>query len=85
MVLESRTIRSWLATPAAQASGRSLDTIPPPPSAAASFNPFPAIAIGITGWAMSAHHQTYQFQGERALATSFVGTRADFRSVNYGS
>lgn len=66
MVLESRTIRSWLATPAAQASGRSLDEIPPPPSAAASFNPFPAIAIGITGWAMSAHHQTYQFQGEPA-------------------
>ncbi|BGP24890.1 integral membrane protein [Rhodotorula toruloides] len=84
MVLESRTIRSWLATPAAQASGRTLDTIPPPPSAAASFNPFPAIAIGITGWAMSAHHQTYQFQVEvHALWGLLLGCFSLFRFLTY--
>jgi hypothetical protein len=49
MFLESRTVRAWLSTPAAETSGRSLNAIPPPPSAAFSFNPFPALCIGVTG------------------------------------
>ena len=35
--------------------------VPPPPSYAVSFNPFPALVIGVTGAAMSTHYQTYLF------------------------
>lgn len=38
------------------------DKVDEPASYAGSFNPFPAIVIGVTGAAMSAHHQTYLFQ-----------------------
>lgn len=33
-----------------------------PPSYSFSFNPFPALAIGITGVAMAAHHQDYVYE-----------------------
>ena len=62
MLLESKRVRAWLSTSAAQASGRSLDRIAEPAAYAFSFNPFPALAVGVTGVAMAAHHQTYQFQ-----------------------
>ncbi|GAA5983703.1 hypothetical protein JCM11641_000939 [Rhodosporidiobolus odoratus] len=62
MLLESRSVRSWLSTPAAHSSGRSVERISPPASASFPFNPFPALVIGVTGAAMAAHHQTYQFQ-----------------------
>lgn len=61
LALEVSSIRNWL-------SARSLsvvkteERITPPPSYAGSFNPFPALVIGVTGAAMSAHHQTYLFQ-----------------------
>ncbi|KAJ9474435.1 putative membrane protein [Pseudozyma hubeiensis] len=33
-----------------------------PASYSASFNPFPALVIGVTGVAMAAHHQDYQYE-----------------------
>ncbi|GAA5874797.1 hypothetical protein JCM16303_002987 [Sporobolomyces ruberrimus] len=64
MLLESRTVRSWLASSAIMASSQDPSRIVEPASASFSFNPFPALVIGVTGLAMSAHHQTYQFQVE---------------------
>jgi Protein YTP1-like, C-terminal len=61
MALESGTFRRWLSSPARSAVKRE-QPITPPPSYAGSFNPFPALVIGVTGAAMSAHHQTYLFQ-----------------------
>ncbi|GAA5984215.1 hypothetical protein JCM10908_006093 [Rhodotorula pacifica] len=84
MFLESRTVRAWLSAPAAETSGRSLSAIPPPPSAAFSFNPFPALCIGVTGVAMAAHHQTYQFQVDiHALWGNLLGAFAAFRFLTY--
>jgi len=71
MLLENGTIRSWLAAPAKEASSQDLARIAQPASSSFSFNPFPALVIGVTGIAMSAHHQTYQFQGERNLNSPF--------------
>ncbi|OSC99017.1 hypothetical protein PYCCODRAFT_1374005 [Trametes coccinea BRFM310] len=65
MGIESKRIRRWLAagaTAAVPASSRSQEAVAEPPSYIASFNPFPALCIGITGAAMSAHFQTYVFQ-----------------------
>lgn len=39
-----------------------LDAQTQPASYSASFNPFPALVIGITGVAMAAHHQDYQYE-----------------------
>lgn len=78
MGLESRRIRGWLAAAstaalhsgASTSSGRlggkheAQESITEPPSYTASFNPFPALVIGVTGLAMSAHFQTYLFQVE---------------------
>jgi hypothetical protein len=33
-----------------------------PPSYSFSFNPFPALVIGVTGIAMAAHHQDYEYE-----------------------
>ena len=61
MGIESKTIRRWLAaTTTARASAH--DHSAEPPSYTASFNPFPALVIGVTGAAMSAHAQVYVFQ-----------------------
>ncbi|KAF5369910.1 hypothetical protein D9758_001192 [Tetrapyrgos nigripes] len=66
MAIESKRVRRWLAASSIAASGFSLrrsdQTVAEPPSYAASFNPFPALVIGITGAAMAAHEQTYMFQ-----------------------
>ncbi|KAI0824690.1 hypothetical protein BC628DRAFT_1322112 [Trametes gibbosa] len=65
MGIESKRIRRWLAagaTAAVPATNRSQEAVAEPPSYIASFNPFPALCIGITGAAMSAHFQTYLFQ-----------------------
>ncbi|GAA6042128.1 hypothetical protein JCM8097_003122 [Rhodosporidiobolus ruineniae] len=84
MLLESRTVRAWLATPAAQASGRSLDAIPPPAAASFPMNPLPAFCIGLIGVVMSAHHQTYQFQVEvHALWGNLLAAFAGFRMLTY--
>ncbi len=49
-------------TIAALPSNGSKEAVAEPPSYIASFNPFPALVIGVTGAAMSAHAQTYVFQ-----------------------
>jgi len=63
MGMESRRVRRWLAASAITAQGPNRPTsVIEPPSYRASFNPFPALVIGVTGAAMSAHAQTYVFQ-----------------------
>ena len=65
MGLESRRLRRWLAaisTASLKASRRNSRAVTEPASYGGSFNPFPALVIGVTGAAMSAHFQTYLFQ-----------------------
>ncbi|RDB22739.1 putative membrane protein C3B8.06 [Hypsizygus marmoreus] len=65
--IESKTIRNWLAAStfaSVNSEHAPEDTMAEPPSYAASFNPFPALVIGVTGAAMAAHAQTYLFQVE---------------------
>ncbi|EMD40617.1 hypothetical protein CERSUDRAFT_148812 [Gelatoporia subvermispora B] len=65
MGIESKKIRRWLAsgsTAAVPAARRSSEAVAEPPSYSAGFNPFPALCIGVTGAAMSAHFQEYVFQ-----------------------
>jgi len=65
MGIESRRVKGWLSAPvsAAYAAQSALAVATPtPPSYRASFNPFPALVIGVTGAAMSAHAQAYVFQ-----------------------
>jgi len=65
MGIESRPVRRWLAASASatiKSTASSPNTIVEPPSYISSFNPFPALVIGVTGAAMSAHAQTYLFQ-----------------------
>ncbi|KAG6378866.1 hypothetical protein JVT61DRAFT_13146 [Boletus reticuloceps] len=63
MGMESRRVRRWLAASATASLGLARTTsITEPPSYRASFNPFPALVIGVTGAAMSAHAQAYVFQ-----------------------
>jgi hypothetical protein len=64
MGIESRRVRRWLASPASgvKSTTNSQDAVVEPLSYISSFNPFPALVIGVTGAAMSAHFQTYLFQ-----------------------
>ncbi|CUA73812.1 putative membrane protein C3B8,06 [Schizosaccharomyces pombe 972h-] [Rhizoctonia solani] len=63
MGLESRTVRRLLSNASIIGNPRARNhPITEPPSYSGSFNPFPAIVIGVTGAAMSAHHQNYVFQ-----------------------
>lgn len=55
MAIESKRVRRWMA-PAASIADEE------PPSYKASFNPFPALVIGVTGIAMAAHFQPFRFQ-----------------------
>lgn len=61
MLLESRAVRRFLSAPVSSRTAKPLSSIPAPPSYSASFNPFPALVIGVTGIAMAAHHQEYVF------------------------
>ncbi|KAJ7781386.1 hypothetical protein B0H16DRAFT_1498226 [Mycena metata] len=58
MALESKRIRKWLAALAMNTS----ETVTEPATYNSSFNPFPALVIGVTGAVMAAHYQTYLFQ-----------------------
>lgn len=65
MGLESRRLRRWFTAPSSESlkgSSRVSDAVTEPTSYGGSFNPFPALVIGVTGLAMSAHFQTYLFQ-----------------------
>jgi hypothetical protein len=80
MGLESKWIRDMLALRRENAGMKASE----PPSYAASFNPFPAIVIGITGAAMSAHHQTYLFQVQiHALWGNLLTAFAVIRCLTY--
>jgi len=61
MAIESKTIRRWLAA-STIATLKPSDSVSEPPSYVASFNPFPALVIGVTGSAMAAHFQVYLIQ-----------------------
>ncbi|KAF5393753.1 hypothetical protein D9757_000156 [Collybiopsis confluens] len=65
MAIESKTVRKWLASSTISAlspSQQNQEVVAEPPTYIASFNPFPALVIGVTGAAMAAHAQTYLFQ-----------------------
>ncbi|WWC90617.1 uncharacterized protein L201_005553 [Kwoniella dendrophila CBS 6074] len=58
MLLESRWVRKVMGS---FISGGRRD-VHEPPTHAFSYNPLPALVIGVTGLAMAAHHQEYVFQ-----------------------
>ncbi|KDR83576.1 hypothetical protein GALMADRAFT_205521 [Galerina marginata CBS 339.88] len=66
MAIESKRVRKWLAASTFPASRHPSDVpqkaIVEPVSYIGSYNPFPALVIGVTGAAMAAHAQTYLFQ-----------------------
>lgn len=73
MALESTTVRHLLAYavtlghPSAVLPRGDQDRVSAqvaPPSYVSSFNPFPALVIGVTGVAMAAHHQDYVYEVE---------------------
>lgn len=81
MALESSAFRRLLGNTSLVGNPRSRgQPVTEPPSYSGSFNPFPALVIGITGAAMSAHHQNYVFQVQvhelwGNLLTAFAVTR----------
>ncbi|KAH9994092.1 hypothetical protein BJV74DRAFT_770557 [Russula compacta] len=87
MGLESRRLRRWLAAvsiASMKASSRENNAVAEPASYSGSFNPFPALVIGVTGAAMSAHHQTYLFQVQiHALWGYFLTGFALLRCLTY--
>jgi Protein of unknown function (Ytp1) len=77
MGIESRRIRKWLAhsvfpSSSPQSSNLSKEPIEEPQSYTGSFNPFPALVIGVTGAAMAAHMQTYLFQAGNTTSLSIA-------------
>ena len=82
MGIESRRMRKWLAHsvfPSSQSSDLPQEAIEEPLSYRGSFNPFPALVIGVTGAAMSAHFQTYLFQvGAQFSLSITVGVTFQF-------
>ncbi|KIY73747.1 hypothetical protein CYLTODRAFT_416776 [Cylindrobasidium torrendii FP15055 ss-10] len=68
MALESKRLRRWVSTMTVASLPASVDrnseAVAEPPSYRGSFNPFPALVIGVTGTAMAAHFQPYRFQVE---------------------
>lgn len=80
ILLELTSAKRMLSTAALRLDGRPLPDVPRPPSWAGSFNPFPALVIGVTGLAMSAHHQAYVFAIEvHALWGNLLALSAIFR------
>lgn len=63
-MLESSTIRNWISNPTRLLLPPSSSSQPmiEPAIHQFSFNPFPALVIGLVGYSMSTHHQMYQFQ-----------------------
>ncbi|KAF8974353.1 hypothetical protein BDZ97DRAFT_2052995 [Flammula alnicola] len=66
MGIESKRVRKWLASSTfaslSHPSEMPQEAVVEPVSYMGSFNPFPALVIGVTGAAMAAHAQTYLFQ-----------------------
>lgn len=97
MGIESKRVRKWLAasifSSVVTSSNVPRDTITEPPSYGASFNPFPALVIGVTGAAMAAHFQTYLFQVRHFCGEGYFNTNlclpaiihfCRYRSTPYG-
>ena len=70
MGLESKRLRRWLAS---HRDARIAHQTVEPPSNISAFNPFPALVMGVTGAAMSAHAQTYLFQVRTLIHGQFPG------------
>ncbi|KAF7798226.1 hypothetical protein EIP86_009443 [Pleurotus ostreatoroseus] len=87
MGIESKCVRRWLAasSPAALPnSGRSQEIVAEPPSYIASFNPFPALSIDITGLAMATHFLKYVFRSQfYMLWRNLLARFAIMRSLMY--
>lgn len=97
MGLESVTVRSLIARVVVQAhpsvapapgaradADEALAHATPPPSYAYSFNPFPALVIGVTGVAMAAHHQDYVYEVQvHILWGEMLAAFALFRMLTY--
>ncbi|KZP04352.1 hypothetical protein FIBSPDRAFT_767567 [Athelia psychrophila] len=84
MGIESKRVRKWLAALSLQSASNSAEASAEPPSYIASFNPFPALVIGVTGAAMSAHAQAYVFQVQiHALWGYLLVGFAILRSLTY--
>ncbi|KAJ7086752.1 hypothetical protein C8R44DRAFT_820961 [Mycena epipterygia] len=80
MAVESKTIRKWLAALAVDTS----ETVAEPVTYTSSFNPFPALVIGVTGSVMAAHFQTYLFQVQiHALWGNLLLAFAVLRCLTY--
>ncbi|KAJ6516033.1 hypothetical protein C8R45DRAFT_228754 [Mycena sanguinolenta] len=80
MAMESKTIRKWLAALAVDTS----ENISEPETYTSSFNPFPALVIGVTGSVMAAHFQTYLFQVQiHALWGNLLLAFAVLRCLTY--
>ncbi|KAK6981557.1 hypothetical protein R3P38DRAFT_3460063 [Favolaschia claudopus] len=77
MAIESKTIRRWL-TVYSDRPENILESHTP------SFNPFPALVIGVTGSVMAAHFQVYLFQVQiHALWGNLLVAFAVLRSLTY--
>lgn len=88
MGIESKRVRRWLASSTFSSVGNSprlsKDAVEEPASYSASFNPFPALVIGVTGAAMAAHFQTYLFQVEiHKLWGNFLVAFSVLRCMTY--
>ncbi|KAJ7638677.1 hypothetical protein FB45DRAFT_408557 [Roridomyces roridus] len=80
MAVESKTIRRWLAALAVDTS----ESVAEPVTYTSSFNPFPALVIGVTGSVMAAHFQEYLFQVQiHALWGNLLLAFAVMRCVTY--
>ncbi|WWD19150.1 hypothetical protein CI109_103608 [Kwoniella shandongensis] len=80
ILLESRWVRKVLGS--VVTNGR--EGASEPPSYAFSFNPLPALVIGVTGLAMAAHHQTYVFQVQiHSLWGTLLAGGSIFRCLTY--
>ncbi|KAJ7228798.1 cytoplasmic protein [Mycena pura] len=80
MAVESKTLRKWFAALAVDTS----ETVEEPVTYTSSFNPFPALVIGVTGSVMAAHFQTYLFQVQiHALWGNLLLAFAVLRCLTY--
>ncbi|KAJ7742459.1 hypothetical protein DFH07DRAFT_836540 [Mycena maculata] len=80
MAVESKTIRKWLAALAIDKS----EAVAEPETYTSSFNPFPALVIGVTGSVMASHFQTYLFQVQiHALWGNLLLAAAVLRCFTY--
>ncbi|WWC63391.1 uncharacterized protein I303_105991 [Kwoniella dejecticola CBS 10117] len=80
MLLESRWVRKVMGS---FISGGRRD-VHEPPTYAFSYNPLPALVIGVTGLAMAAHHQEYVFQVQiHSLWGTLLAGGSLFRFLTY--